>query len=76
MDLLQNSSLKVVVLEQEELLPPRTGVAMTVQSQLRGIKRPIAFIPTYLGYEHVSEVGNYMRELNGESKKKRKCLLY
>ena len=52
-------------------LPPRTGmVAMTVQSQLRGIKRPIAFIPTYLGYEHVSEVGNYMRELNGESKKK------
>ncbi|NLK85833.1 MAG: glycerol-3-phosphate 1-O-acyltransferase PlsB [Aeromonadales bacterium] len=52
-------------------LPPRTGmVAMTVQSQLRGTKRPIAFIPTYLGYEHVSEVRNYMRELTGESKKK------
>ena len=52
-------------------LPPRTGmVAMTVQSQLRGNNRPVAFIPTYLGYEHVSEVGNYMRELNGESKKK------
>ncbi len=49
---------------------------MTVQSQLRGIKRPIAFIPTYLGYEHVSEVGNYMRELNGESKKKRKCSFF
>lgn len=56
-------------------LPPRTGmVAMTVQSQLRGIKRPIAFIPTYLGYEHVSEIGNYMRELNGESKKKESAM--
>ena len=56
-------------------LPPRTGmVAMTVQSQLRGIKRPIAFIPTYLGYEHVSEVGNYMRELTGESKKKESAM--
>ncbi len=53
------------------MLPPRTGmVAMTVQSQLRGSKRPIAFVPTYLGYEHVTEVGTYMRELNGESKKK------
>ncbi len=52
-------------------LPPRTGmVAMTVQSQLRGGKRPIAFVPTYLGYEHVSEVGNYMAELKGAEKKK------
>ncbi len=52
-------------------LPPKTGmVAMTIQAQLRGLERPIAFIPTYLGYEHVSEVSSYMRELNGQSKAK------
>ncbi len=52
-------------------LPPRTGmVSMTVQAQLRGIERPIAFIPTYLGYEHVMEVGSYMHELDGAKKKK------
>lgn len=52
-------------------LPPRTGmVSMTVQAQLRGIERPIVFIPTYLGYEHVMEVGSYMHELDGAKKKK------
>lgn len=52
-------------------LPPRTGmVSMTVQAQLRGIERPITFIPTYLGYEHVMEVGSYMHELDGAKKKK------
>ena len=43
---------------------------MTIQAQLRGLERPIAFVPTYLGYEHVSEVGSYMRELNGQRKAK------
>ncbi len=52
-------------------LPPKTGmVAMTIQAQLRGLERPIAFIPTYLGYEHVSEVGSYMQELTGQRKAK------
>lgn len=52
-------------------LPPRTGmVSMAVQSQLKGIDRPIAIIPTYLGYEHVSEVGSYMQELSGATKAK------
>lgn len=52
-------------------LPPRTGmVSMTVQTQLKGIERPIAFIPTYLGYEHVMEVGTYMKELDGAKKEK------
>ncbi|MGN0903143.1 MAG: glycerol-3-phosphate 1-O-acyltransferase PlsB [Succinivibrio sp.] len=56
-------------------LPPRTGmVAMTIQSQLRGNNRPVAFVPTYLGYEHVTEVGSYMRELNGEAKKKESAM--
>ena len=52
-------------------LPPRTGlVAMAVQAQLRGQKRPITFIPTYLGYEKVMEVSNYMNELKGAKKEK------
>lgn len=52
-------------------LPPKTGmVSMTVQTQLKGIERPIAFIPTYLGYEHVMEVGSYMKELGGQKKQK------
>lgn len=52
-------------------LPPKTGmVSMTVQAQLRGIERPIAFVPTYLGYEHVMEIGSYMRELDGAHKEK------
>lgn len=53
-------------------LPPRTGmVSMTVQSQLRDPNnRPVAFIPTYLGYEHITEVSGYMNELSGEAKKK------
>ena len=56
-------------------LPPRTGmVSMTVQAQLRGISRPIAFIPTYLGYEHVIEVGSYMKELGGVQKEKESAL--
>lgn len=56
-------------------LPPKTGmVAMTVQAQLRGIERPIAFVPTYLGYEHVMEVGSYMKELGGAKKKKESAM--
>ncbi|MDY6321809.1 MAG: glycerol-3-phosphate 1-O-acyltransferase PlsB [Succinivibrio sp.] len=52
-------------------LPPKTGmVAMAVESQLRGIERPITFVPVYLGYEHVSEVRSYMSELNGQAKTK------
>lgn len=52
-------------------LPPKTGmVAMAVESQLRGISRPITFVPIYLGYEHVSEVRSYMSELNGHTKVK------
>ena len=52
-------------------LPPKTGmVAMAVESQLRGISRPITFVPIYLGYEHVSEVRSYMSELNGHAKQK------
>ncbi|GAA0813060.1 glycerol-3-phosphate 1-O-acyltransferase PlsB [Colwellia asteriadis] len=53
-----------------KVLPPKTGMlAMTIQSLLRGIDRPLTLVPVYLGYEHVMEVGTYHKELNGSEKK-------
>ena len=53
------------------LLAPKTGMlAMTIQSLLRGIDRPLTLVPVYLGYEHVMEVGTYHKELSGSQKKK------
>ncbi|GAB3237120.1 glycerol-3-phosphate 1-O-acyltransferase PlsB [Pseudaeromonas pectinilytica] len=53
------------------LLQPKTGmIAMTLQAQLRGIKRPLTFVPVYLGYEHVMEVNTYLKELKGSCKEK------
>jgi len=52
------------------LLNPKTGMlAMTIQSLLRGIDRPLTLVPVYLGYEHVMEVGTYHKELSGGEKK-------
>lgn len=51
------------------LLPPKKGMlAMTVQSHLRQAGKPIAFIPTYIGYERIMEGGTYIGELNGKPK--------
>jgi glycerol-3-phosphate O-acyltransferase len=53
------------------LLSPKTGMlAMSIQSLLRGIDRPLTLVPVYLGYEHVMEVGTYHKELSGSEKKK------
>ena len=53
------------------LLTPKTGMlAMTVQSVLRGVERPVTFVPVYIGYEHVMEVASYLKELRGNEKKK------
>lgn len=53
------------------LLSPKTGMlAMTIQSLLRGIDRPLTLVPVYIGYEHVMEVGTYYKELSGSEKKK------
>ncbi|WDE11671.1 glycerol-3-phosphate 1-O-acyltransferase PlsB [Thalassomonas haliotis] len=53
------------------LLAPKTGMlAMTIQSLLRGIDRPLTLVPVYIGYEHVMEVGTYHKELSGSQKKK------
>jgi len=52
-----------------KLLPPKTGMlAMTIQSLLKGIDRPLTLVPVYLGYEHVMEVGTYHKELSGSKK--------
>ncbi|GLX78653.1 glycerol-3-phosphate acyltransferase [Thalassotalea insulae] len=52
-----------------KLLEPKTGMlAMTIQSLLRGIDRPLTLVPVYLGYEHVMEVGTYHKELSGSKK--------
>ncbi|MCO4798422.1 MAG: glycerol-3-phosphate 1-O-acyltransferase PlsB [Colwelliaceae bacterium] len=57
------------------LLEPKTGMlAMTIQSLLRGINRPLTLVPVYLGYEHVMEVSTYHKELSG-SKKKNESIL-
>jgi glycerol-3-phosphate O-acyltransferase len=53
-----------------KLLQPKTGMlAMTIQSLLRGINRPLTLVPVYLGYEHVMEVATYHKELSGSKKK-------
>ncbi|MGB0895554.1 MAG: glycerol-3-phosphate 1-O-acyltransferase PlsB [Parashewanella sp.] len=53
------------------LLAPKTGMlAMTVNSVLRGIERPVTLVPVYLGYDHVMEVATYHKELSGKKKKK------
>ena len=57
------------------LLPPKTGMlAMTIQSALKGIDRPISFVPVYMGYEHVMEVNTYLKELKGSNKKSESML--
>ncbi len=53
------------------LLPPKTGmIAMTVNSVLRGLERPVTLVPVYLGYDHVMEVTSYHKELAGKKKEK------
>ena len=53
------------------LLAPKTGMlAMTINSVLRGIERPVTLVPVYLGYDHVMEVATYHKELSGKKKEK------
>lgn len=51
------------------LLPAKKGMlSMTIQSHLRGNSKPIAFIPTYFGYEKLLEGTSYLNELSGKPK--------
>lgn len=52
-------------------LSPKTGMlSMTLRSYLRQPQRPVIFVPVYLGYERVMEIGSYVRELSGKPKEK------
>jgi len=52
------------------LLQPKPGMlAMTIRSFLKYRKRPIAFIPVYIGYEKMIESKSYLAELKGDDKK-------
>ncbi|MGX5175241.1 glycerol-3-phosphate 1-O-acyltransferase PlsB [Aliikangiella sp. IMCC44653] len=53
------------------LLQPKTGLlAMTIQSCLRGTRKPVAIVPVYIGYERMFEGKSYLNELRGGEKKK------
>ncbi len=52
------------------LLPARLGLLqMTVEAHRRGLPRPIAIVPVYIGYEKVMEAASYVDELRGAGKK-------
>src|SRR5690554_3705867 len=53
------------------MLQPRPGMlAMTVRSFLRDHRKPIVFVPVYVGYEKVMEGRSYLGELRGKKKQK------
>jgi len=53
------------------MLQPRPGMlAMTVRSFLRDHRKPIVFVPVYIGYEKVMEGRSYLGELRGKKKQK------
>ncbi|SEI57800.1 glycerol-3-phosphate O-acyltransferase [Allopseudospirillum japonicum] len=53
------------------LLTPRLGlVSMCVRAALLKPKRPLAFIPVYIGYESVFELPAYLQQLQGLPKRK------
>ena len=52
------------------LLSARTGVLqMTIDAHRRGVPRPIAFVPVYIGYDKLVEATSYVDELRGADKK-------
>ncbi|MBT4078008.1 MAG: glycerol-3-phosphate 1-O-acyltransferase PlsB, partial [Gammaproteobacteria bacterium] len=53
------------------LLKPKLGMlSMTVDSWVKTQKKPLAFIPVYIGYEKLIEGNSYIGELYGQKKKK------
>ena len=51
------------------LLRPRTGlIKMTLSCVRRGVPRPLALVPVYIGYEKLIEAGTYLNELRGAAK--------
>lgn len=57
------------------LLPPRTGLLnMTIATHVRGVPRPIVFVPVNIGYEKLIEATSYLDELRGGSKQRESIL--
>jgi glycerol-3-phosphate O-acyltransferase len=53
------------------LMAPKGGmIAMTVRAYLRAPRRPVVFVPVYIGYEKLIEGKSYLDELTGQPKKK------
>ncbi len=53
------------------LMPARLGLLnMTLAHARRGLPRPIAFVPVYLGYENLIEGAAYVDELRGRRKRR------
>ncbi len=53
------------------LLPARVGLLkMTLEHHRRGVPRPLALLPVYVGYEKLVEAGSYLDELKGAEKKR------
>ncbi|HRF71207.1 MAG TPA: glycerol-3-phosphate 1-O-acyltransferase PlsB [Accumulibacter sp.] len=51
------------------MLAPKAGIlGMTVQSFIREHRRPLVFVPVYIGYEKVLEGRSYLAELTGKPK--------
>lgn len=52
-------------------LNPKTGMlSISLRSYLRDNRKPVTFVPVYIGYEKLLEVSTYMHELRGKAKKK------
>jgi len=52
-------------------LKPKMGMLqITLRSYFRNSKKPIVFIPVYIGYEKIIEINTYLGELHGKSKRK------
>ena len=52
------------------LLKPKPGmVSMTIRGFLKYRKKPLVFVPVYIGYEKLLETKAYQAELSGEDKK-------
>jgi glycerol-3-phosphate O-acyltransferase len=57
------------------LLPARVGLLkMTLEHAARGLPRPLALVPVYVGYEKLIEASSYTDELQGSEKAKESVL--
>lgn len=57
------------------MLPPKAGIlGMTINSFVRAHRRPLVFVPVYIGYEKLLEGKTYLGELAGKPKQRESLL--